>query len=122
MIKFIKKSSVKQGFKNAFAGLFWAFQSQINFKIHSFFMVFSIALGIFFKISYQEWLIVISTIATVLVLELINTSIEQTTDAVAKNEFNPVIKRAKDVSAAAVLIYALYAIIIGAVIFGGIIL
>lgn len=118
MVKFIKKSSVKQGFKNAFAGLFWAFHSQINFKIHSLFVLLTIGLAIIFKISYQEWLIIISTIATVLVLELINTSIEQTTDAISKNEFNPIIKRAKDVSAAAVLIYALYAIIIGVLIFG----
>ena len=63
------------------------------------------------------WLILITVITGVLTLELVNTSLEQTTDAITE-QYNKVIKQAKDVSAAAVLIYALYSLIIAALIFG----
>lgn len=117
MMKYIKHRGVINGFKNAFGGLFWSFHSQLNFRIHVFFTVLAFALGLLLRISYHEWLVVITVISTMLTLELINTSIEQTTDAITL-EHNPLIKRAKDVSAAAVLTYASYTILIGLLIFG----
>jgi diacylglycerol kinase len=117
MQKFVKKRSIAQGFANAFAGLNWAFKSQINFKIHIFAVILVLVISLFFSISYLEWLVVITVIFTVLALELLNTSIEQTTDAVTQ-DFNPIIKKAKDTSAAAVLIYSIYAVLVGLLIFG----
>jgi undecaprenol kinase len=117
MEKFVKKRNVIQGFANAFSGLNWAFKSQINFKIHILAVIFVLLISFLFSINYQEWLIVITVIFTVLALELLNTSIEQTTDAVTEN-FNPIIKKAKDTSAAAVLIYSIYAILVAVLIFG----
>lgn len=114
---FKKEIGILASFKYAFEGLSWAIKEQINLKIHFLFTIAVILLGFLFAINYYEWLIIISLIFTILVLELMNTSIEQTTDAITK-EFNPIIKRAKDVSAAAILIYSLYAVIIGLIIFG----
>lgn len=87
-------------------------------RIHLIAVLFVVLLGIFLKINYLEWFVVITVIFTTIVLELVNTSIEQTTNAITA-EFNPFVKRAKDVSAAAVLVYAVYAGLIGLLIFGG---
>jgi len=117
MVEFHKVETVKQGFINAFAGIYWAFRTQINFKIHILGLILTIGLGFFLGINYYEWLIILSVITGVLTLELVNTSLEQTTDAITK-EYHLTIKRAKDTAAAAVLTYAFYAIIIALLIFG----
>ncbi len=117
MDKYVKIRTVKAGFINAFSGLYWAFKTQINFKIHTLGLVIALLLAVIFKINYYEWLILITVITGVLTLELVNTSLEQTTDAITE-QYNKVIKHAKDVSAAAVLIYALYSLIIAVLIFG----
>lgn len=117
MVIFIKHASVINGFKNALSGFWWSIKSQTNFRIHLTFALLAFSLGYFLRVNFYEWLILITVVFFTLVLELINTSIEQTTDAITK-EFHPVIKRAKDVSAAAVLMYAIYSAIIGILIFG----
>jgi undecaprenol kinase len=111
-----KVRSVKQGFINAFAGLNWAFKSQINFKIHLLGLLTALLISLILKINYCEWLIVLTVITGVLALELINTSLEQTTDAIT-DQYHPIIKKAKDTAAAAVLVYALYSVLIGLIIF-----
>lgn len=113
---FQKHKGLIQGFKYAFEGLHWAAKSQLNFRMHILMTFLAVSLGIYLRISYYEWMMVFSVIFTTLVLELMNTSLEQTTDAITK-EFNPTIKHAKDVSAAAVFIYALYALLVGIMIF-----
>lgn len=117
MSKFIKSSTVKKGFENALAGLKWAFTNQMNFRIHLLVTFLTVFMGFCFKISYMEWLVLLTAFYSVIALELVNTSIEQATDAITR-EFNPIIKKAKDTSAAAVLIYAFYAVLIGFIIFG----
>ena len=117
MEKYVKIRTVKQGFINAFAGLFWSLRSQINFKIHLVGLLFTVLVAFYLKINYYEWLIIITVITGVLTLELVNTSLEQTTDAIT-DIYNLKIKRAKDTAAAAVLIYAGYAVMIAIMIFG----
>lgn len=105
------------GFKHARDGFLWATRSQLNMRIHliAFFCV--IFLGVFLKITYIEWLTVTMLSITMVALELVNTGLEQAMNAIS-TDFNPFIKRAKDVSAAAVLVYACGAFIIGIIIFG----
>ncbi|MEK9179395.1 MAG: diacylglycerol kinase family protein [Patescibacteria group bacterium] len=105
------------GFRHARNGFMWAAGSQINMRVHLVALVLVILLGFFLKINYTEWLIVVVVSVTMLVLELVNTSLEQAMNAIS-TEFNPFIKRAKDVSAAAVLVYAIGALVIGLIIFG----
>lgn len=105
------------GFKHARDGFLWAIGSQLNMRIHVLAFIFVIFLGVFLKITYVEWLAVTILSVTMLALELINTSLEQAMNAIS-TDFNPFIKRAKDISAAAVLVYACGALIIGTIIFG----
>jgi len=117
MEKYIKVRTLKQGFKNAFCGLSWAFRTQINFKIHVAGLMIALLFGFFLKINYLEWLILITVVSGVLTMELINTSLEQATDAITET-YNKTIKKAKDTAAAAVLIYAFYAILVAIIVFG----
>ena len=56
------------------------------------------------------------SIGFVLVSELLNTAIEELGDEAARGEVNPRIRNAKDISAAAVLLSSLTALIIGIII------
>lgn len=117
MDKYVKQKSLFQSFINAYSGLKFAFNSQLSLRIHFGALILVLILAIGFKINYYEWLILITVIAGVITLELFNTSLEQATDAIT-DKYNPIIKRAKDTSSSAVLIYALYSLIIAAMIFG----
>jgi len=103
-------------FKNALAGLIWALRTQPNYKIHLSLSFLAIIGGAYYRLSYSEWLIVGVLIITGLVIETINTAIEAATDAIDLKERED-IKIAKDVSAAAMLIFAVGSFIIAAVIY-----
>lgn len=103
-------------FKHAFDGLVWSLKTQPNYRIHLFLSFLSIIASFLYKISYYEFLIIIFLITVGLVIETINTGLEQTTDAIDK-KIREDIKIAKDVSAAAMLIYSIGASIIALIIF-----
>ena len=110
------KHSLFKSFKFAFAGLETAIIKGRNFRIQILLGIASIILGIIYRISSFEWLSLILIIASVLILELINTAIESIVDIVSP-EIREKARVAKDVSAAAVLVAAVASIFIGAVIF-----
>lgn len=103
-------------FKNAVAGLIWVIQTQKNFKIQLFLSLLSIAGGFYFKITYEEFLVIDILITVGLVIEVINTAIEEAIDAIHK-DWQEAIKIAKDVAAAAMLIFSIGAFIIACIIF-----
>lgn len=103
-------------FSNAFNGVRWAVKTQPNFSVHLFLSALAILAGFFFGISYFEWLIVIALIFLGLTIEMKNTSIEATLDAVDRT-IREDIKIAKDVSAAAMLLFACGALVIALFIF-----
>lgn len=110
MKKFLKS------FVYAFAGLSYTLKTQLNFKIHCFAGFVVIMLGFYFKLSVAEWLWVILSIALVLILELLNTAIEVLVDLISPQQ-NIKAGLIKDVAAAAVLIAAIVALVIGLIIF-----
>ena len=103
-------------FKNAFNGLVWTLKTQPNYRIHLSLSLLAIILGFWLKISYIEFLLIIFLIMVGLVIETINTAIESTTDAI-DTKIREDIKISKDVSAAAMLIYAIGAVVIALMIF-----
>ncbi len=103
-------------FKNAFNGLVWSLVNQPNYRIHLSLSLLVLGLGFWLKISYTEFLIIIFLITVGLVIETINTAIESTTDAI-DTKIREDIRISKDVSAAAMLIYAIGATIIAMMIF-----
>lgn len=111
-----KKRNTINSFKYAFDGIKTALINEPNFRIHAIASIFAMTLGFYFQISKNDWMILVLTISSVVILELINTSIEAIVDLISP-KINPLAKIAKDVSAAAVLISSASAIIIGALIF-----
>ena len=100
----------------AWEGLSYALTTQPNFIIHLTLSVCVVAAGLFFGITTLEWLVVILTITSGLALELINTSIESAVDLITQ-EWHISAKIAKDVSASAMLVYAIGATLIATVLF-----
>lgn len=103
-------------FKNAYNGLVWSLKTQPNYRIHLLLSLVSIGLGFLLKISYMEFMVIILSITVGLVIETINTSIEVASDAI-DTKIREDIRITKDVSAAAMLIYAIGATVIALMIF-----
>lgn len=97
-------------------GLVKCFKQEPNFKIHTVFAMWSVAAGIFFKISNVEWIVIVLCIAAVITTELINTAIEELCNMVHR-EPHSTIKLIKDMAAAAVLVTAIAAAVCGTIIF-----
>jgi diacylglycerol kinase len=102
--------------RHAVDGLIWALKTQPNYQIHLLLSLLAIFGSIFFKITYIEFLLIIFLITVGLVIETLNTGLEQTTDAIDK-KIREDIKIAKDVAAAAMLLYAIGSLIISCLIF-----
>lgn len=111
----IAHSTVKS-FSFAFDGIKTAFKEEPNFKIHVVLALLALILAVILGFSGIEWLILLFTITLVLTLELVNTALEEIVNLVSP-EIKEGAKVAKDVSAAAVLISAILAIVVGLVLF-----
>lgn len=105
-----------KSFQHASAGLWTLMRTQPNARIHLVATVFVIAAGWWFGLSKPDWLWITIAIISVWMAEALNTALEFLADAVHPDQ-HPLIKHAKDVSAAAVLISALGAVVIGLLVF-----
>lgn len=85
-------------------------------RIHFLSAVLVVIAGFATGLSYSEWLIITIMIALVIGAEMINTAIECTVN-LASPELHPLAKKAKDVAAGAVLVFAIASVIIGLLIF-----
>lgn len=103
-------------FKNAFNGLVWSLKTQPNYRIHLSLSVLALAMGMWLRIAYFEYILIVLLITVGLVIETINTAIEEASDAI-DTKIREDIKITKDVSAAAMLIYAVGATVIALMIF-----
>jgi diacylglycerol kinase len=93
-----------------------AWKSQPNFRVHFIFSGFALTLAIFFGLDLWEWIALTLTITLGLVVEMLNTAVESVVDLVS-TEWKMSAKIAKDVSAGAMLIYAIGAILVGILLF-----
>ncbi len=101
----------------AFAGLARTVKSELNFQIELVLMVLAVVFGILLPLSMTDWILIVITITFVLGFELLNTAFERLSD-LQKPRLDPVVKLAKDASAAAVLVSSVGALIIGILVFG----
>ena len=103
-------------FGYALSGLKTLILEEPNALIHFLAAVAAVILGFVFKINSTEWLAIVLSIAIVFAAELFNTSLETMCDFSEPN-WNAQIKRIKDLSAGAVLVCAIGALIVGLIIF-----
>jgi diacylglycerol kinase (ATP) len=104
-------------FACAIRGVAFLIRSQPHARIHLIATVSVFALGGVFHLQRLEWCILIIAVMAVWIAEGLNTALESMADAVHPDH-HPLIGRAKDVAAAAVLIAAAGAVFIGLIIFG----
>lgn len=115
MVETLKRHHIS--FKNAFAGLKYAFTSQPNFKIHFSLATLALVIGWWLGLTFWEMTILVLTVILGLVAEMVNTAIESVTDLVAE-EWRENAKIAKDVSAGMMLLTAMGAVLVAILILG----
>ena len=113
-----RKYSLRGSFKFAFEGVVYVFKTQTNLRIHVLSGVAVILGGVFLGVTNIEMAILVLTIMFVIVSEVVNTALEVSLDIINGSKFHPLIKIAKDVVAASVLLASLNAVIIGIIILG----
>jgi diacylglycerol kinase (ATP) len=101
----------------AVRGVRAVFQSQHNAWIHAVASMAVILAGAVVGLSRLEWCLIVGAIMAVWVAESLNTAFEALCD-IASPTPHPLVERAKDIAAGAVLITAVSAAITGALIFG----
>lgn len=105
-----------KSFGYAFKGLKIVAGSQQNFWIHIIVACIVVICAILLKLNVVEWCIIVLCIFVVLALEILNTAIEKLVDFVSPG-FHQQAGIVKDISAAAVFLAAIAAVIIGLIIF-----
>jgi len=113
----MKNKNLGQSLKNAFCGIVFSIDGERNMKVHTIAAAIAVAMSIALRVSLMELLFIILSIAMVLITELLNTAIEYLINVFYANEFNVNIKKVKDISAAAVLIAALFSLSAGYTVF-----
>ncbi len=101
----------------AFAGIAHATRTQRNFKIHIVITIVVVLMGLWLRLSAEQWAVLAVTTGVVFQAELLNTALEAIVDKVAP-EFHPLAKVAKDCAAGAVLIVAIAATLVGLLVMG----
>ena len=104
-------------FRYAFAGWWQVIRTQRNAWIHAAVSVAVMLVGLWLGLDRRDWALIIIAIALVWAAEFINTALEAVVD-LASPQQNHLAKVGKDVGAAAVLIAALSAALIGFLILG----
>jgi len=117
LFKSFKKSrNFKESFNYALEGIKTGVSNERNLKIDIFMAILVVILGIIFKISTIEWIILVVLIGLVISLELVNTAIEEVVNLLSPDKQIHA-KKAKDIAAGAVLVIATSSLIAGLIIF-----
>ncbi len=92
-------------------------RTQRNAWIHAVVSTAVFALGLLLGLGRLEWAILLLTVALVWMAEFINTALEAVVD-LASPDLHPLAKVGKDVAAAAVLVGAVTAVLVGLLVLG----
>jgi diacylglycerol kinase (ATP) len=106
-----------RSFRHALHGIRVTLSTQHNAWIHAVATMAAVVAGFALGIRRVEWLAIVLAIIAVWTAEALNTAFESLCD-VASPEFHPLVERAKDVAAGAVLISAIGAVVVGLLVFG----
>jgi diacylglycerol kinase (ATP) len=105
-----------RSFGYALSGLRYVLRTQHNAWLHLLATALVCCVGIVLRVTVTDWRWLVLAIALVWFAEIFNTAFEFLCDAVAP-EFSASVAKAKDIAAAAVLVTAVAASVIGASVF-----
>jgi len=115
MDKFIRSRAL--AFRYAFAGWWYVIRTQRNAWIHALVSAAVVILSLWLRLSPRDWAVILIAIAMVWTAEFLNTALEAVVDLASPQQHH-LAKVGKDVGAAAVLITAVSAALIGFLILG----
>ena len=105
-----------ESFNAAIEGFIYVLKTERNMRVHYLAALFFLALGIYLNFTHIELLILCVTITLVLAAEMLNTTVELVVDMI-ETRFHPIARIIKDISAGAVLLTSINAIIAGYIMF-----
>lgn len=115
MIQFFRSRGLS--FRYAFSGWWFVIRTQRNAWIHALISIAVIVVSFWLKLTARDWAVIVVAIAMVWTAEFINTALEAVVD-LASPQQHYLAQVGKDVGAAAVLIAAASAALIGLLILG----
>lgn len=104
-----------KSFRYALKGLKYVFREN-NMQFHILAVILVSVAGFYFQLQITEWLWICSAIFLVLISETFNTAIEYLVNLISPG-YNPIAGKIKDLSAAAVLLAAFYALLVAGLVF-----
>lgn len=107
-----KNSTFIQSLRHAIDGFVFLLKNEKNARIHLVATFGVLLISSFLSLKKYEWLLILLAISMVWITELFNTALENLFNLV-KPEKNEFVKIGKDTSAAAVLLTAVFTIIVG---------
>lgn len=105
-------------FRIAFGGVLHTFRTQRHMRVHIYVTLITVLGAVLLNLRMREVLVLLFMINLVLVAEMFNSAIEATVDLASPN-YNPLAKFAKDISAGAVLVTTIMALVVGTLIIVG---
>ncbi len=106
-----------RSFRYAFAGISYVIRTQRNAWIHAMISACVISMGVWLDLTRAEWALIVLTMGVVWTAEIMNTALETLVDLVSP-EPHSLAELAKDCAAAAVLVAASMAVVIGLLVLG----
>jgi diacylglycerol kinase len=104
-------------FRCALSGLWYTLRTQRNMRVHILIAGAVVILGLWLRLSADQWAMLAATSGLVLVSEIINTVVEGMVDLVCP-DYHPLAKTVKDAMAGAVVLAAIVAVVVGLLILG----
>lgn len=105
-----------RSFKFALKGIIYTLKNERHMRIHVVASLCVFILSLFFNLNSEKYVLLFLTMASVMISEMINSSIECVVDIFAK-DYNSIAKAAKDMAAGAVLIAAGFSVVVGVILF-----
>ncbi|WBW50377.1 diacylglycerol kinase [Peptoniphilus equinus] len=112
----MKKGGFIASFNYAVQGIVSALKTERNLKFHYLAAVGTIFFSLFMDFTRTEFIVLVMAIIFVVVCEMFNTAIERCVDMIVQ-DYDPIAKYVKDVSAGAVMLSAITAVIVGYLLF-----
>lgn len=112
-----RAATLVESFYHATHGIWIGLKEERNVRIHFCAAMAVSAMGIWLKLDTISWLCLALSMGLVLTAEFVNTALEHLVDISASGEYHRSARYAKDTAAAAVLLAALVATVVGLLIF-----
>ncbi|PJN53500.1 hypothetical protein PAEVO_02170 [Paenibacillus sp. GM2FR] len=110
------RQSLYRAFGCAMRGILTAVQTERNMKIHIAAALIVFIAAALLQLDRVSWLFLVLAIALVFIAELVNTAVEAVIDLISPEE-HVLARVAKDTAAGAALVAAVFAVVIGILVF-----